>query len=446
MIRFKKLLTFFVMIAILLSLAGCAENEDSGGGEYYPSYYSGLIEDVPSHVAKTDAKTDVANGEVMEEIEPEEGEEPSEETEEEDLEAGLITASAWDDNRYYSAWKELFAKGETEEKDGKFASFSESDRWGFDTVNRVSVTVKNGEDVVTGATVTYYDEAQNMYAAKTDARGVAYIFPSAEQGTVKVTVGDTSKTETFSVENRDLVVDIERENQKENVIKLMFVVDVTGSMGDELTYLQNELADVVNRVATENQGVRIDLAMLFYRDDDDDVKFSYADFVDVTNEQGLATQQAKLKEQYATGGGDFPEAVDEALELAVSKDWGDENSTKLIFHVLDAPPHDKEENRTRFTKAVNDAAKKGIRICPILCSGADTLCEYLVRQESITTGGTFVFITDHSGIGNPHYTPNLPNAVVEKLNDLMVRLINGYHTGTFADPVWWNAENVEEKN
>ena len=29
--------------------------------------------------------------------------------------------------------------------------------------------------------------------------------------------------------------------------------------------------------------------------------------------------------------------------------------------------------------------------------------------------------------------------VVEHLNLLLVRLINGYHTGTFAEPIAWNA-------
>ena len=55
------------------------------------------------------------------------------------------------------------------------------------------------------------------------------------------------------------------------------------------------------------------------------------------------------------------------------------------------------------------------------------------------TGGTFVYVTDDSGIGGSHHDPEIPNAVVEKLNDLLVRLINGYHGGEFADPVDWKS-------
>jgi hypothetical protein len=60
-----------------------------------------------------------------------------------------------------------------------------------------------------------------------------------------------------------------------------------------------------------------------------------------------------------------------------------------------------------------------------------------MRQAAIYTGGTFIFITDDSGIGNPHYDPNLPNVTIELLNSLIVRLVKGYHTGEFDDPIFW---------
>ena len=42
------------------------------------------------------------------------------------------------------------------------------------------------------------------------------------------------------------------------------------------------------------------------------------------------------------------------------------------------------------------------------------------------TGGTFAFLTDHSGIGNPHTEQNVGEFTVEKLNDLMVRIITQF--------------------
>jgi hypothetical protein len=49
-----------------------------------------------------------------------------------------------------------------------------------------------------------------------------------------------------------------------------------------------------------------------------------------------------------------------------------------------------------------------------------------MRFFSITTNGTYVFITNHSGVGNSHLEPSVGEYQVEFLNDLMVRLINKY--------------------
>ena len=81
-----------------------------------------------------------------------------------------------------------------------------------------------------------------------------------------------------------------------------------------------------------------------------------------------------------------------------------------------------------------------------MASGANMLTEYLVRQAAILTGGTFTFITDDSGIGGSHYDPDLPNVVIERLNDLLVRLVEGYYTGTFAKPVYWKDAIRNELN
>ena len=378
--------------------------------------------------------------------------------------AGLMTAAAWDDNKYYEYFLSLFEKanepsendggsdaagsdGEVvseKSADGRLYAFLENDRWGLYANDRVTVRVTTGGAPVAGAKITYFDsdrsEQNDELYAVTDANGIAYLFPDYEEGKIRVTSGEYSAITSFSGENRDVSVTLGGAEQKSELIKLMFVVDVTGSMGDELDYLTNELEDVIGRVAASHANAKIDLAFLFYRDDGDSEKFKYCDFLRVTEGNNLKTQRKKLAGQRASGGGDTPEALDEALELAVGKDWGDENSTKLIFHVFDAPAHSKTANKERFARSVRLAAKKGIRINPVLCSGADLLCEYLGRQEAIHTQGHFCYVTDDSGIGGSHYDPDIPNAVVEKLNDMIVRLIDGYYSGVFADPVFWNAQ------
>ena len=52
-----------------------------------------------------------------------------------------------------------------------------------------------------------------------------------------------------------------------------------------------------------------------------------------------------------------------------------------------------------------------------------------MRFTAITTNGTYVFLTDDSGIGESHLVPTTGKYEVELLNELILRLIMKY-TGT----------------
>ena len=406
---------------LLFSLCSCMGEGDGGGGDRSMSATAGA------------AGSGSATGGETADNAPADTEQPR-------LPVGMLTAGAWNDNEQYSAWLSLFSQKEDEDgKDGKFYSYTAgSASWGYRSLGRVRVTVeRDGEPIAGAAVAALGEENEILFSAVTDAAGVAYLFPRDAAGKVRVTGGGATAEAAFDAEHRELAVALDATVEKRNVIEVMFVVDVTGSMGDEIRFLKAELADVIAKIAANDAETVIKLALLFYRDTDDKVPFAYYDFVDVTTSEGMAKQQAALDGQSATGGGDYPEAVDEALVLAIGKQWSTGATTKLLFHVLDAPAHDGVVYRQRLTGAVEAAAEKGIRICPILCSGADEVTEYTSRQAAIYTGGTFIFVTDDSGIGNPHHDPELPNVTVELLNSMLVRLVNGYHTGSFQDPVYW---------
>ena len=431
----------FFALCYLLAVSACGGAVADKGG-----YGGGIVNDATMGGAEMEGGAEIDGGEADGKGEgeiPDESAEDSTEKEPEKKPAGLITAGAWNDNDNYAAWLDLFMQGE--ETTGKFYNRNQEDySWGFTSLNRIKVTVKNGENVVAGAKVTAKDEdGKLLFEGVSDANGVAYLFTDKDAGKIEITSGEGTAEAAFTAENRELKVDLETAESKKDIIELMFVVDVTGSMGDELSFLNNEIADVVNRVAAAYAEAQINLALLFYRDHIDKEVFKYYDFVDVTTEEGLKAQQQAIAAQKASGGGDYAEAVEEALAMAVEKQWSDGATTKIIFQILDAPPHSKLSNQTNMRAAVHAAAKKGIRVCPVLCSGADSLTEYVMRQAAIYTGGTFVFVTDDSGIGNAHHDPQLPNVTVEALNSLMVRLINGYHSGEFAEPIDWRQEVKE---
>jgi len=351
---------------------------------------------------------------------------------------GQLTAGEWSDIKNYDYYLKLFLRNdgaEVEESQRRTGFSRFINYFGFETRFMVAVNVVSGGKPVNDADVELSDSDGLLFTAKTDVRGNAYLFPyydlDGEDITVKVTSGDNEKTTQFVYDAlEDLQITLDDKEDTQSVLDIMFVIDTTGSMGDEIRYLKEEIDDVISRISEANPNYTINLALLFYRDIGDDYVTRYFDFT--TN---ITAQKVNLSKQSANGGGDFPEAVDIALKEAVAKKWSAGNATRLIFHVCDAPPHDKQNNVTVFFNAVKTAAQKGIRIIPVASSGIDLETEYLLRQEALMTGGTYIFLTDDSGIGDSHQEPTIGEYVVEYLNACMARVVNEYLTGVETEPV-----------
>jgi len=92
-----------------------------------------------------------------------------------------------------------------------------------------------------------------------------------------------------------------------------------------------------------------------------------------------------------------------------------------LFLVLDAPPHD--EAREKMFELIQKASAKGIRVVPVVCSGANKSAEFIMRSIALATNGTYIFLTDDSGVGLPHIKPTTDVFNVEFLNSLLERVI-----------------------
>lgn len=200
-------------------------------------------------------------------------------------------------------------------------------------------------------------------------------------------------------------------------VDIAFVVDATGSMGDEIEFLKLELEDVIRSTMEKYKSLNLRAASVFYRDLSD----AY-----VTRSVGFNEDLLKalnfIKLQGAGGGGDTPEAVDKALETALdSLQWNPAARTRLLFLVLDAPPHNEGKERVR--KLILKAAAMGVRVIPIACSGTDKSTEFLLRSMALATNGTYGFISNHSGVGNTHIEPTTDKYEVELLGNLLQRII-----------------------
>ena len=203
---------------------------------------------------------------------------------------------------------------------------------------------------------------------------------------------------------------------KPEFLDLAFVVDTTGSMGDELEWLTRELRGIVGAARRSAPGVSIRYGLIVYRDKGDDYVVRNYGF---TNRQSQMV--AWLRKQRADGGGDYPEAAAAALAAGVSLDWRRGKGERLLFHVADAPPHDQYARTYLASAAI--AANKGVQIFGLGASGVAAKSEYLMRQAAVQTNGRYLFLTDDSGVGNGHAEPTISCYRVTKLRDLMVRVL-----------------------
>lgn len=360
--------------------------------------------------------------------------------------AGQLTAGEVNDFAKWKLWKDI------DQTD--LASYQ--NYWNIRPTDRYSVQLRTQESgtAIADAQVQLIDKITNKVVWETcsDNTGKAELWANIFATTTSNGKGyaikvryknkeyNISKAKAFQDGMNHLAIPAKCDQP--DVVDIALVIDLTSSMGDELQYLQSEWSDVMERIQKDHKDLSLRLSCMGYRDQGDEFVVRQSNFS--TNFK----QQIKfLQEQTAAGGGDVPEAVDEALEVAVdSLSWSSNARTKLLFLVLDAAPHNELKNQQRWQRAVQIAARKGIRIVPLACSGIKKDFEYLMRSVALATGGTYTFLTNHSGIGNPHIEPTTDKYEVEYLNDMLVRLTNQFigmpacePTGIVAD----QPQNVE---
>jgi len=207
---------------------------------------------------------------------------------------------------------------------------------------------------------------------------------------------------------------------------LLLAIDTTGSMGDEIAYLKSELRTILADLRRSHPGLDIRLGLIVYRDLGD--VYVTRTYPFTANADAL---QASLSAQYADGGGDYPEAMDLALARAVAQDWRPD-AVKSLLLVADAPPHD--ENIGKAWRAAEAARGKRIQIVPVAASGVGDTAEYVMRAMAAATQSRYIFLTDDSGIGNPHAPPAVDCYLVTRLDRLVRRVLDSQISGRRVEP------------
>ena len=211
-------------------------------------------------------------------------------------------------------------------------------------------------------------------------------------------------------------------------LDVSLMIDTTGSMGDELRYLQTEFSALATRISQTYPGAQQRWSLVLYKDTTDEYIVRWFNFRSDT-----AEFRAHLAAQSASGGGDFPEAPDSALAVANRLTWRTGADTaRLLFWVADAPHHDAKAEA--MAAAIKDARDKGIHVYPVASSGVDELTELSMRSAAQLTGGRYLFLTDDSGVGGAHKEASVPCYFVTKLDKAILRMVDIEMTGAYREP------------
>ncbi|MEE8410570.1 MAG: vWA domain-containing protein [Myxococcota bacterium] len=343
--------------------------------------------------------------------------------------AGTLTAADWDDNLNFDHYLDYLTAFDVEYPEPPLPALPANDRIQVEIKDNLGLGARN-------ATVTVRDSSGNILATlPTGSDGRTLYFPSldgaAESYLVEATLGAMTAQATFASDATawSLQLDGSAASAAAPGLDLAFIVDVTGSMGDELQYLQTELEWVVAQIAANHAQLDLRLGLVAYRDIGDAFEVRSTPFTTTTDFDQFF---AALRLLRAGGGGDYPESVAEGLHAALDLEWRDTDTVRVAFLVGDAPP---QAGRQLSTAAGAIRARdRAIRIYPIAASGVSRVAEWAFRQLAQFTSARYLFLTDDSGIGNTHEEPHVPCYLVQKLNDLMLRVVESELMGMWIYP------------
>jgi Mg-chelatase subunit ChlD len=156
---------------------------------------------------------------------------------------------------------------------------------------------------------------------------------------------------------RQFVEDLRRRG-----LDVVFVVDATASMGPFIVAARATVDEIIVELATVVPSLR--LGIVAYRDHEDDWLVRS---VELTDDRYQIHNF--LLDLEAQGGGDFPEALDEGLRVAIRELSWRPGARRVIIIVGDAPVH--PENETAMNSMIRGFARDKNSLVNVLYTGAD---------------------------------------------------------------------------
>lgn len=334
---------------------------------------------------------------------------------------GPVTAGVVDDNADFSAYLAFRNRTRVEHRARDIR-----ERYLLEVKDSRGRGIADAEVAVLGAT------GHAMWA-RTDAAGRVWLHPNAfdparsphydigvrkagRQASARLVRGQKSAVE--------VTLDARAAEHRAR-LDLVFLVDATGSMADEIDKLKTTLRSISAEVSRLPSQPDLCFGLVAYRDKGDAFLLRSHDLTDDLD----GFLRGALGPLHAGGGGDYSEAMNEALHETVHNlSWRGDGATRMVVLLADAPPH-LDYGGPYYDEAMAAALGKGIKIFSVGASGLDRQGEFIQRQIAQYTGGQFVFLT-YANAHDPASGPgretvhDVRNYSVDTLDRLIVRLVS----------------------
>jgi Mg-chelatase subunit ChlD len=271
---------------------------------------------------------------------------------------------------------------------------------------------------------------QVLAKATTYADGSTQFFPAAMSGpdehdyVVEVRYGNVTRKGQLArkgVRSTDIrFFDVTRKVPARVPVDVAIVLDTTGSMQGQIDRLKQTLKAIHYQLTSLSTHPDIRFGMVAYRDKGDDYVTQVTQFT-----SNIESYQTMLRQLVADGGGDQPEDLQTALNVAMHQlKWRPE-ALRIGFIITDAPPHTDYGQDYNYLEAMNESLARGIKWVTVGAGGLNVHGEVIYRPIAQYTMGEYVFVTERGGddseggvgeashhVGANYRTENLDQAIV----------------------------------
>ena len=178
-------------------------------------------------------------------------------------------------------------------------------------------------------------------------------------------------------------------------VEVVFVLDTTGSMANLIDGAKRKIWSIANAIIDKNPDASVRFGLVGYRDLGDEYVTRHFSLT-----EDVQAIYASLLAFKADGGGDTPESVNEALDVAVTKvHWSDRNEVsadRILFLVGDAPPHMDYPQDRKYPEVIAEAVQRGI-IVNAVQAGSSRSTEKVWREMAKLGGGVYLPIPQDGG-------------------------------------------------